>query len=74
MSFLVPKAVKDYVFVPSGEAIRGFEITVLWAVVNSIKTEDLSNLGEWRTWATGVGLAALVAGLAYIKGKLPTSG
>lgn len=68
------KLIRNYVFVPSGEAMRGLEVAVATAVVNAVYKTDLTQLGNWRTWAMGIGLAAVVEAVAYIKGKLPPAG
>ena len=61
--------IRNYVFVPSGEAIRGLEVAIGTAIVEQLS--GVSDLTSWRTYLVAVITAAAVAGIAYIKGRLP---
>ncbi len=64
---------RDYDFIPSGEAVRAVEVTVATAVVWSLSQQDLTTLGNWRAWLGSAACAGLIAGIAAIKGLLPKS-
>lgn len=63
--------IRDYYFDTFGEAIRGVEIVI--AVVLLSAVQDLENVTDLRRWGVGAATAALVAGAAYVKGRLPAS-
>jgi len=68
---MIPRIIRNYVWVPSGEAVRGLEVAVASEIVQVIYRTDLAAVTNPKTWALSVGLAAMTAAVAYIKGKLP---
>mgnify|MGYP000997174462 FL=1 len=65
------KVIRDYVWDTFGEAVRGVEVTV--AVVLLTALQDMENVTDLGSWATGVGVAVIVAAAAYVKGRLPAT-
>lgn len=65
-------AIRNYVFVPSGETIRAVEVTVGTAVAKVAVTLDWTQFGNWHTYATALGTAGIVSLVAFVKGKLPS--
>lgn len=65
------KVIRDYVWDTFGEAVRGVEVTV--AVVLLTALQDFENVTDIGSWATGVGVAVIVAAAAYVKGRLPAT-
>ena len=64
-------AIRNYVWDTFGEAVRGVEVTI--AVVLLTALQDMENVTDLGSWATGVGVAVIVAVAAYIKGRLPAT-
>lgn len=65
------EAIRNYVFDPQGEFIRGLEVTVLTEVGQVIKATDIDKVSDWKAWGLSLLVAAGVAAFAYVKGKLP---
>lgn len=63
--------IRSYVFVPSGELIRGAEVAVATAVIGSLS--GVTDWGEWRMWLTAAAVAGATALLGFAKGKLPSA-
>ncbi len=66
------KEIRSYTFVPSGEIIRGAEITIATAIVLNLST--VTDWDNWHAWAAGAATAAVEALVGYAKGKLPAGG
>lgn len=68
---------KDYVWVPSGEVIRGVEttfITTLIQLILALYQSDPERMTHGSTWIFSVTMGAAMVALGYLKGKVPTSG
>lgn len=66
-------AIRNYTFVPSGEAIRGAETAVIWTVVRLAVTQDWTVYANWKTYLGALLAAAIVALVGYVKGRIPAS-
>lgn len=65
---------RSYTFVPSGETVRALEVAVATAAVQVAASLDWTKLENWKTYAISIAAAGIVAGVAYIKGKIPSTG
>lgn len=65
------KDIKKYIFIPSGETFRALEIAILVAV--GLALTQISDFTEWRTYISALGVAAVNAAVAFIKGQIPPS-
>lgn len=61
---------RNYIFVPSGEVIRGLEIAVITGAIQVAIGLNWDKLESWRTYVIAIAAGAITAGLAYIKGKI----
>lgn len=63
------KLIRNYVWNGWGEALRGVEVVIAVTILTSLT--GIQSVTDWRTYLTGVGVAVIVAGAAYVKGRLP---
>lgn len=64
----LPRAIGDYVFVPSGEAVRAFEVGAVIVVLQLVS--QVGTVTDWRDWARG-GIGALATfAIGFIKGRV----
>lgn len=71
MSLPIPAVIRDYIFLPSGEAVRALEVTIGTAIVETAYKDDWSQLGNWKVYAIGLVVAGITAGVAALKDMLP---
>lgn len=62
---------RSYVWVPSGEVVRGFETTFLTAFIQAVITANPARLEHGQTWIIAAAAGALTIALGYLKGKIP---
>lgn len=65
---------RAYVWVPSGEVIRGVEVTFLGAFLQALVAWDPGTAVEPSVWFRAALVGAGVAALEYLKGKVPPAG
>lgn len=62
---------RSYVWVPSGEVIRGVETTFLTAFIQTALAANPRTLEHPRTWLVAALVGAALPALGYLKGKVP---
>lgn len=65
------RRIRNYVWDTFGEAIRGVEVVIATVLLTGLT--GLQDVTDYRSWATGLGVAAIVAAAAYVKGRLPST-
>lgn len=64
-------SIRGYVFVPTGEMIRGVQIAALVTAFQVLQAQDLSKVSDWRVLGLSVAAAVGNTVIAYIYGRLP---
>lgn len=72
MNWLI-KNWRNYVWVPSGEIVRGVEVTALGAAIQVVLSTDPGKLADPDVWGVAALVGGALAGLEYLKGKLPAA-
>lgn len=62
---------RSYVWVPSGEIIRGTEIAFLTAFLTVLTSADIEKAADIKVWLFAAAIAGSMAALEFLKGKVP---
>lgn len=63
-------ALRGYVFIPSGETVRGAEYAIAIAVATVAVNLDWTQFTEWHTYAIALAVVGVVAFWAFVKSQL----
>jgi hypothetical protein len=64
---------RSYVWVPSGEVLRGVEVVFLSAVVQALLNTDPGKFASPAVWGVSALIGGALTALEFLKGKLPAS-
>lgn len=62
---------RSYIWVPSGEVIRGAEVAFVSTLMQALLQQDPSQFASLGVWLVSALLGAGVVALDFVKGKLP---